>query len=332
MTAAVLFLFSISLTLMGCEADPTDQKHSDDGLAVAEEGFASFISPDQLVKLRESLGDDLIIVDARDREAYDAGHIAGAISLPGGDLRTPSAKPGKGDSQYIFLTPEGEADVQRYEAILGEAGITREHTVVVYGNHGGKRDGSIPAMILDWLGQERVYFLDGKGYDRWLAAGHAPQTEAVKLKPARYEADPDDAFLWSLADVQQHLKDNRDGVVFYDTRSLAEYTGEDSRRNRRGGHIPDAVHADYADLLAEDKQVKSRSEIEAIFAKQGLPEAKAAGKPIVMYCQTSTRVSLPYLILKDLGYDNIAVYDASWHEYGNLDETEIVTPLVNSAD
>ena len=97
------------------------------------------------------------------------------------------------------------------------------------------------------------------------------------------------------------------------------------RDNRRGGHIPGAVSADYAELLTADRTVRSREEIEAIFAEHGLPEARAAGRPIVLYCQTSTRVSLPYLLLRELGYENVHVYDASWHEYGNRDDTPVET-------
>ncbi len=42
----------------------------------------------------------------------------------------------------------------------------------------------------------------------------------------------------------------RDDTVIWDVRSRAEHTGEDSRQNRRGGHIPGAVHLEWLDLTA----------------------------------------------------------------------------------
>ena len=46
-------------------------------------------------------------------------------------------------------------------------------------------------------------------------------------------------------------------------------------------------------------------------------------RTIVLYCQTATRVSLLALMLRDLGFDQVAIYDASWFEYGNLERTPI---------
>ena len=325
----------------GAERAPGEQAEA----TTADPGFESFISPDRLDELQQQHGENLVLVDARDPEEYAKGHLPGAVNLPGRDLRTPPVGAGQGESQYIFRTPGsqgtpgspgsqgaagnvgssgGSVDIERYEKLLGEAGLTRDLVVVVYGNHAGQRDGSIPAMILDWLGQEKVYFLDGVGYDEWVAAGRPSETAAVTRPAAEYVAAPAaEPFVWNLEDVQAHL--TTDDVLFYDTRSIDEYTGADLRDNARGGHIPGAVWADYALFLDENKRLKPRPEIERIIEKQGLPEAKAAGKPIVMYCQTSTRVSLPYLLLHDMGYDNVAIYDASWHEYGNRDDTEIAT-------
>ncbi len=325
-----LILLALLLLLTAC--DPATPPPSETGNAVGElprstdvagDGFESFIGPARLAELQREHGGELVLLDARDPEEYAAGHLPGAINLPGRDLRTPPVGAREGDSQYIFRIPEGSVDVPRYEQLLGEAGLTRDDVVVVYGNHAGQRDGSVAAMILDWLGQQKVYFLDGVAYDEWIDAGRPTETAAVTRPPAEYVAAPSEQFVWNLEDVKAHL--GKGDVVFYDTRSLDEYTGADLRDNTRGGHIPGAVWADYAELLDKDRKVRPRAEVEAILKKQGLPEAKAAGKPIVMYCQTSTRVSLPYLLLHDLGYDKVAIYDASWHEYGNRDDTKIAT-------
>ena len=302
-------------TPLAGDARPVAAVNPDDA-----DGFAAFVSPVELAALRESTP-GLVVLDVRSPDEYAAGHVPGAVNLPGDALRTPSAKPGEGDSQYVFRTGDGSADVARYERILGEAGLTRDTPVVVYGNHAGKGDGTVPAMLLDGLGHRDVRFLDGVGLDQWRAAGYEVETEPTTLPAATYDADPRPGFLWTLDDVLAAVAD--DGAVFYDTRSTEEFTGVELRDNRRGGRIPRAVHADYAALLDADKTVIDRDAAEALFAAHGLPAARDAGKPIVLYCQTSTRVSLPYLMLRELGYDNVHVYDASWHEYGNRDDTPV---------
>src|SRR5690606_2614130 len=122
----------------------------------------------------------------------------GAINLPGKLWRTPSAKPGQGDSQYIFRTEDGSPDVARYEKLLGDAGITRDREVIIYGNHAGKADGSVPAMILSWLGQKQVGFLDGVGMTEWYKAGYETSTAPRELPAARYEAQPIEGFVWNI--------------------------------------------------------------------------------------------------------------------------------------
>ena len=261
--------------------------------------------------------DDLVLIDARSRDEYLKGHLPGAINLPPDMWRTPSAEPGEGDSQDLFRDEEGNLDVARYEGMLGDHGIARDTPVVVYGNHAGKADGSVPAMILDMLGHEHVAFLDGVGVTQWQAAGYDLTTDLPLRRKMTYEAEPREQVLWNLDDVRQHL--GKDDVVMYDTRSQDEYDGKEVRDNARGGRIPGAVLYDYADLLDDDKTAVSPDAARAELERRGM----TPDRTLVLYCQTATRVSLPYLLLKDLGYERVSVYDASWHEWGNRDDTPV---------
>lgn len=286
----------------------------------------SFITPAELVAMRQH-HDNLVIIDARKPADYAKGHIPGAINLHPNQWRTPSVKAGQGDSQYIFRRADGSVDVERYEQMLGAAGITRDTPVVVYGQHAGKTDGSIPAMILDMLGHEKVCFLDGIGAKAWQEAGQELTTEPTPAREAAtYEARPREGVVWNLDDVLRHLGDEQ--VVFYDTRSPQEFHGKNLRDNARGGRIPGAVLYDYAAMLDADKTCVTPEQAQSDLESRGI----TPDKTIVLYCQTATRVSLPYLMLKDLGYQNIKVYDASWHEYGNRDDTPIETDADEAAE
>ncbi len=261
---------------------------------------------------KHTVGHDLIILDAR------------SGNLQPDDLRTPKARPGAGYSQYLFRVGDddeaGDLDVARYAAILGGAGIDHTDTVVVYGSFAGEEDGSVPAMILDMLGHEGdIHFLDGHGLERWQSAGFDVTATPTTLPATDYQAQPRDQALWNLDDVQANLGNQQ--VVFYDTRSLPEFTGDNPRDNQRGGHIPGAIRIDGADLMDADKVTLAAEAIAAAHEAAGM----TPDKTIVLYCQTSTRVSLPYLALRQLGYENLAVYDASMHEYLNRSDTDVAT-------
>ena len=223
--------------------------------------FRTFITPADLDRLmrEHTLGDDLILIDARSAEAYAKGHLPGAINLPPDALRTAKAKPGEGRSQYLFRDGDpdlGPLDAGRYARVFGDAGVEATDTVVVYGNHAGKGDGSVPVMILDMLGHRgALHFIDGIGVDRYTEAGGTLTTEPTALPASTYAATPREGVVWDRTDVRDHLGDPT--VVFYDTRSADEFTGRERRNNPRGGHLPGAVHLDYAALLDSRKNVVS---------------------------------------------------------------------------
>jgi thiosulfate/3-mercaptopyruvate sulfurtransferase len=262
----------------------------------------------------------LLIIDVRSGAEYAAGHIPGAINLPGNQWRTPATRsPTKdGLGQQIFRKADGSLDVARYEKYLGDAGVSNDHEIVVYGNHAGRADGSVPAAILLKLGHENVAFLDGVGLDEWKNAGGEVSKEARTLAPSKYIAKADNKRLWSYKDVLLNL--NKENVLVLDSRTPAEYAGVDLRGNKRGGHIPGAQLLNAEDFL--DKATKQTISFDAAKARveKLLPDKD---KTVVVYCQSGTRCSHKELLLKDLGYKNVVLYDGSWQEWGNRSDTPV---------
>jgi thiosulfate/3-mercaptopyruvate sulfurtransferase len=276
-------------------------------------GWSSLVTAKELAAMPAD--ENRVVVDARSPTAYEKGHLPGAINLHGAALRTPGgSEPGAAD---FFATRDGKPDIARYEKLLGDAGLKRENHVVVYGTRSGAPDGALTAMILQWLGQEKVQYLDGTGVQQWTAAGQTLSTEAAKREPQTYVAKPLENFVWRLPDVRANLE--KPGVVFYDVRTPEEYTGEEAGRNVFGGHIPGAVNLDHQNFLRPDQTALPPEEVKAKLDAAGI----TPDKTVVLYCQTSTRVSLPYLMLRDLGYKNLCVYDGGWVEYGNTAGTKI---------
>ena len=285
--------------------------------ALAKSSWDTFIDAERAKELlRQS---ETIAIDVRSSKDYLAGHIPGAINLPGTLWRTNKVNPGEGDSQYIFRNSDSTPDIARYEGFLSDAGVKNENTIIIYGNHAGKADGSLPALLLRWLGHEKVAFLDGIAVNEWKNAGFTLSKAPRKLPKSNFQAKPIPNFIWNLSDVNNSIKSK--SVVFYDTRSIEEFTGENQKKNLRAGHIPGAVQLDYRKLLDKNLRVLPPKKAAKLHQALGLTKDKT----LVLYCQTATRVSLPALALLDLGYSDLAIYDASWHEYGNRNDTKVVT-------
>lgn len=283
------------------------------------DGWATFITVDEL---KAELGrPGLTVIDVRSRERYLAGHVPGAINIPGDTWRTPPAEPGEGVGNLIFRTPSGLPDFQAYERLLGAAGLTSDRDVVVIGAPAGKSESTVPVLILRWLGVRSVRFVDGPGVEEWSRRGHPLSTEETVLPPTEFVARPQPNVVWSLTDVVGNIGSS--DVVFLDCRTQEEWNGTDLRGNRRGGRIPGAKWLDSSTLLDQySKKSISRERVLALLAERGI----TPDKTVVIYCQTGTRCSLPFLQLQDLGFDKVAIYDASWVEYGNRDDTPVETP------
>ena len=266
---------------------------------------------------------NLLIIDVREATAFAQGHIPEAINIPSALWREPPTIPGEGPSNQIFRKDDGTLDVAQYEKLFSEWGIRNDHRIVVYGNDGGKPDGSIPVGILQMLGHQHVAFLDGIGTDQWLQAGHTLTFALPKpLAPSHYSARARTHPIWNLQDVLDNVRVK--DVVFLDLRTEGEFTGRAQRSNKHGGHIPGAKNLNVDTLRDRvNRTTLSPDKVWPRIVELGLPTDKDS--TIVVYGQTGTRAIYGAIILRDLGFNNVAIYDNGWQEYGNRDDTVIET-------
>lgn len=308
----------VGLAVAGAAYAADDALIPSQGSGAAADAWTTFIDAPTLREELRSGG--IVLIDVRSASKYAAGHIRGAINVPGELWRTPDAVPGEGVGSVIHRLPNGLPNVGYYERLLGEAGVEAGDDVVVTGNFAGKADGTVPVVILRWLGVSRVRFLDGVGTEEWTRIGQALSTASTVRPPAKFIANPQPSVVWTLDDVLGHIGSAE--VVFLDCRTREEFDGKDLRGNRHGGRIPGSVWLDSQTLLdAYSKKSVPRHEVLSLLAERGV----TPDKTVVIYCQTGTRCSLPFLQLQDLGFERVALYDESWIEYGNRDDTPIET-------
>jgi thiosulfate/3-mercaptopyruvate sulfurtransferase len=200
------------------------------------------------------------VIDGRSAAEYAAGHIPGAALLP-----SPAFKAaGSGET----CSPE------EFAATAGSLGVRSSDTVVCYDANG-------PTAARVWwafrvFGHPSVKFLHG-GFPAWVGAGH-PLKAGMETPPgvAYTVSGGQPGLACSLPQALAALQ--RPGVVFWDTRSLGEFTGDDPRNNdpAKAGHIPGAVHLQYSELVDRSTGLfKPAAEMRALLAARGItPESE----------------------------------------------------------
>jgi thiosulfate/3-mercaptopyruvate sulfurtransferase len=194
---------------------------------------------------------------------------------------------------------------------------------VVYDDEGGGWAGRF-VWTLDIIGHRRWSYLNG-GIHAWLAAGlpveSGPGRAPVPVPapvPAPLTLELDPAPMAEAADVLAAMCDAEQ--VIWDVRSAAEYRGERSG-SRRAGHIPTALHLDWMRLKDPARALRLVTDLPELLAAHGID----AGKRVITHCQTHHRSGLSYLVGRLLRFRDIRAYHGSWAEWGNRDDTPVVT-------
>jgi len=238
-----------------------------------------------------------LLIDVRSREAYDRGHIPGAVSLPVRELN------GQGKDKRNL------APVVSIEASFRAAGIRMNLPVVIYDDAVDHRPAARVFWALEVHGHPSVAVMNG-GLPAWLQTSDEPlEKGTTAVEPSDFVAILEPR---RLATSLQVLRASTTGTTrILDTRSLAEYVGEESSASRFG-HIPGAQHIDFNAAIAPGANVgqcKMNSIEELSRTYTDLPEG-----PVIAYCNSGNRASVTYLALRLLGHD-VAVYDGGWREW-----------------
>ncbi len=266
--------------------------------------------------LQEHLTDqNLVIVDCHwDSNAYLRAHIPGALMRPG----------------HSYIKSEVDGHVSKYlptahefTAMAGQLGITQDSLVVCYdewSNHFATRFWWVAA----YYGFNHVKLLDG-GWQAWVEAGLpiSCKNEGYKDAEAPFETKERPSSNIDLKEVMSVYNDPHWQVV--DVRSDEEFSGENSAGNKRGGHIPGALHLEWSQLLSEPhgptgtRRFLPNDEMLTKLSSVGINREKN----IVVHCQSGVRASFMVFCLELLDFPKVRLYDGSMGDWANQDETPL---------
>jgi thiosulfate/3-mercaptopyruvate sulfurtransferase len=261
------------------------------------------------------------VVDARwgpDRTglgAYQAGHIPGAVHVDW-ELDLAAGAP---DNRYRLAAPEVIA------ARLGERGIGDDDLVIAYADpaHGGP-------YRLWWamrrIGHASVRVLDG-GWARWLAEGRPVSRTASRPTPRRLTIRPSAARVVSAADLEAEGL----GGQLVDARPAVQHAGyavwhrggsepidpatgwaQAGPVRLRGGRIPGSSSVPSTTLFRDDGRMLPPARLRAALTEAGV----TLDGPVATYCGAAIAACTVAFALVRAGWPDVALYDASWEEWG----------------
>ena len=248
---------------------------------------------------------DIRIVDCRWRpdgsgaQVYAAGHIPGAVHLDwSADLVD------REESGVLAL-----AGPERVAAALGRLGIGDGSTVVLYDDTLGLY-ASRAWWSLRAYGLESARVLDG-GYPGWVEEDRPVSNAMVRPEPASFTPRANPRLRLTSSDVRALLGST--DVTILDARAPAEYRGHEGN-TRRLGHLPGAINTPVGAMIQPGTQLlRDGRQLRDQLQRAGV----GRGRRLVCYDGSGVGAARLAFILALLGYEDAAVYDGGWAEWGD---------------
>jgi thiosulfate/3-mercaptopyruvate sulfurtransferase len=238
--------------------------------------------------------------DGTGRATHQAGHIPGAVHL---DWATDLVDVDDEGGLFLLAGPD------QVSTALGRAGIGNGMSVVLYDDTTG-----LFAARAWWslrvYGFESARILDG-GLPAWIGEGRPLSNASYPPATAVFTPRANPRMRLTTADVRSLL--GSPDVILIDARASAEYRGLEGNA-RRLGHIPGAINVAVGAMHVPGSQrLRDGAEIRDMLLKANVPR----GHRIVTYDGAGVAAAKLAFILALVGYDDVAVYDGGWSEWGD---------------
>ncbi|WP_424811276.1 sulfurtransferase [Roseococcus sp. YIM B11640] len=241
------------------------------------------------------------------RPDYEAAHIPGSAFLDlQGELSDTS-------SPFNFTMPAPEDLAARVAA----KGIGEGVRVVLYARKNMQWATRVWWMLRA-IGFDNAAILDG-GFDKWEAEGRPVEAGEARYPAMRLTARPRAGLFVGKAEVKAAIGD--EGTCTINALAPDLHRGENPRYGRPG-RVPGSVNVPVATLVdSASFAFRPAEDVAASFAAVGADRSKR----ILLYCGGGIAATLDAFLLHQLGYTNLAVYDASMTEWAKDESLPIET-------
>jgi len=231
-------------------------------------------SEPMLVPLSKAENYDIIL----DVSPKTAAYIDGAINI---------------NYEEFFDQDKRLKSADQLSEILGNAGISRENSVLIYGKcqpcGGGPSAATYAFWVLKYLGQERLGLLDGE-IENWTAAG-LPTSMTPTVRPKTIYVPKLNAEMMATYDQV-----NGSNILIVDARTPQEHGS---------AAIPGSVNIPY-DSVLENEKLKNRTALSDLFI--GLDK----NRTVAVYTATGVKASMECFALELIGHKAILY---TWNDW-----------------
>jgi len=213
--------------------------------------------------------------------------------------------------------PDELPPVEKLQQAFVETGIGDADRIIIYSDN--PLWATRAWFTLDALGHgDRAAILDG-GFGRWKAEERPIETTRLQYAAKTFTPRPDATRVLEHAAVRAAFES--DDVALIDARPRQQFDGvERGQRVVRGGHIPGAECHPWQANLTPDGSFRPLAELQNDYeALVGSPQ-----KRVIVYCRTGMEASMPYFVLRSLGYD-VVLYDGSYTEWARDKAVPVTT-------
>ncbi len=231
------------------------------------------------------------------RSDYEAAHIPGAAFL---DLQ---GELSDAASRFNFTMP----GAQDLGARLAAKGVGEGFRIVLYARRNMQWATRVWWMLRA-IGFDDAAVLDG-GFDKWQAEGRPVEAGTRTYPSATLAARPRPGLFVGKEEVKAAMGDA--GTCTINALAPDLHSGENPRYGR-SGRIPGSVNVPVGSVVdPRSLTFRPPEEVAAIFAGVGADRSKR----IILYCGGGIAATLDAFLLNQLGYQDLAVYDASMNEW-----------------
>jgi thiosulfate/3-mercaptopyruvate sulfurtransferase len=248
---------------------------------------------------------NIVILQLGKAEDFEKEHIPGAVFIEWKEF-TYNEEP-----QHFDLP-----SVEVLKELFESKGLNDGDLVLIYTSQNWVSLMTRLYFTLDYLGYgDKTFMLDG-GIAHWKDNGGEVTAETPEIVRGSFTPDPNENLVVSSNYIMENI--DNEGIAIVDGRASVYYEGIEAGANgkHRKGHIPGARTVPYTSLTIDTElgsyQFKSLKELKDIFQEQGLQK----NQELVLYCHIGMQLTTVYTAAKMVGYENIRIYDGSFHEWG----------------
>ena len=240
-------------------------------------------------------------------ENYKKGHIPNAAFC---DLQ---GKLSNNESQFNFTVPDHKTLAKNFQTM----GVGDPFHIILYSTNAVQWTTRV-WWLLFVLGFRKVSILDG-GLKEWRRVGYDIETGENSYNPANFETVSDNSVFVGKKRTQHSI--NTKNCIILNALTSDLHRGESSRYGRPG-RIPGSINIPFHELLEKNThKLLNPTKALAIIKEKNINRETR----VLNYCGGGIAATLNAFVLRQLGVENLEIYDNSMSEWAKDNSLPIET-------